>query len=229
MIKLEKGPVPEVLQENSDQWKETLLEKLSLGTATPAEKARYRHPQIKAALEAETFGKCAYCESKLKHVHHGDVEHIVPKSLKPELTFKWENLTLACEICNQNKSDKDPEHFQILDPYITDPNLHFMFLGAFIADVGTPQGICTRLILDLDRSELVERRREKLDKIISILGRVSRTDLPIEVRKAILNNARTQDGAVSAEYSAMVNTVLNEFLRHLPSELRDAGCPTSRF
>ena len=223
MIKLEKGAVPKILEDKSEEWKQTLLEKLSLGTATPTEKARYRHPEIKAALVTETHGKCAYCESKLRHIHRGDVEHIAPKSLSPELTFEWTNLTLACEICNQNKSDKDPKHFQILDPYVVDPDLHLMFLGPFVVPTGTPQGISTRLILDLDRPGLVERRKEKLEKIMSILGTASRGDLPLEIRKAILRDVQRHEAGESAEYSAMANTAVGEFIRHLPVEMKEIG------
>src|SRR5947209_8328121 len=125
MIRLNKGPKPQILTENEAAWTATVAN----GEATPAEKARYRHPEIKEALVSETHGKCAYCESKLQHIHHGDIEHIYPKSLALEKTFEWENLTLACEICNQNKSNKDPFLEQILDPYSVEPSEHLFFAG----------------------------------------------------------------------------------------------------
>lgn len=220
MIKLEKGPIPQVLKDKGAEWKKLLVAKLSSGTASQADKTRYRHTDIKAALEAETHGKCAYCESKLKHIHHGDVEHIIPKSKEPQQTFEWDNLTLACEICNQNKSDKDPEDSQLLDPYVDDPVLHLMFLGPFIFPTGTSKGISTRLLLELDRAPLIERRKEKLDKVVSILSAVSRPDLPIEVRKAILKDVRDKEAASNMEFSAMVKTAVSEFVQHLPEELK---------
>jgi 5-methylcytosine-specific restriction endonuclease McrA len=109
MIRLKKLPEPEYLARNASEWARVLLEKLAANQVPSAtEKSRYRHPDIKAALISETHGKCDYCESRLLHIHHGDVEHFYPKSLAPAKTFEWKNLTLACEICNQNKSDKDP-------------------------------------------------------------------------------------------------------------------------
>jgi uncharacterized protein (TIGR02646 family) len=99
MIRLTKLAKPQILQDNEARWTAIIVDKVALNEVpTQTEKTRYRHPQIKAALVQETRGKCAYCESKFLHVHHGDVEHIYPKSLAPEKTVVWENLTLACEI-----------------------------------------------------------------------------------------------------------------------------------
>jgi uncharacterized protein (TIGR02646 family) len=109
MIFLKKGEEPQVLISNGPVWTQKLLQREAAGeTPTRTEATHYRHPDIKAALVAETHNKCAYCESKLQHIHHGDVEHIFPKSRDPSRMLKWDNLTLACEVCNQNKSDRDP-------------------------------------------------------------------------------------------------------------------------
>src|SRR5437660_11067609 len=105
MIKLSKTDEPAVLIERKADWTRTLVEKGARGEEpSDGEKNRYRHPDIKQALIAETHGKCAYCESKLLHITYGDVEHIVPKSAKIELSFQWKNLTLACDRCNTNKN-----------------------------------------------------------------------------------------------------------------------------
>src|SRR3954469_25335779 len=98
MIKLEKTERPQVLTDNADDWTAVLLEKQAQGEEpTTSEKTKYRHRDIKAALLNETHGKCAYCESKLRHITYGDVEHIVPKSLALAKIFDWANLTLACD------------------------------------------------------------------------------------------------------------------------------------
>ena len=108
MIKITKTAKPDVLEKNAAEWTRVVLDKLAAGEKlTSTDDARYRHAEVKAALVAETHGKCAYCESKLKHIHHGDVEHMSPKSLEPVTRYEWRNLTLACEICNQNKSKRD--------------------------------------------------------------------------------------------------------------------------
>ncbi|MBI1786218.1 MAG: hypothetical protein HYR60_01540, partial [Acidobacteria bacterium] len=63
----------------------------------------------KARLKAETHGKCAYCESKIDTVAHGDVEHFRPKSVYWWLAYCYDNHLYACQICNQVfKKDRFP-------------------------------------------------------------------------------------------------------------------------
>jgi hypothetical protein len=220
MIRLEKGPEPQVLADNVEQWTTAVVEKINAGLQpTNAEKTRYRHPQIKAALASETYGKCAYCESKLLHIHHGDVEHIYPKSLDPNITFKWENLTLSCEICNQNKSNKDPFLEHIIDPYHTDPSEHLIFSGPLIFPRGSVEGISTRTMLDLNLGELSERRKEHLEKIMGVVDTVARADLPIATRRAIFVDLRDREGHRSAPYNAMVKAVIQQAIAFLPNEV----------
>ena len=58
-------------------------------TPTETERRRYNHAEIKSALIAETHGKCAYCESKIRHVSYGDIEHVMPKVNDPTRWFEW--------------------------------------------------------------------------------------------------------------------------------------------
>src|SRR5260221_8924791 len=177
MIRLKKSPKPEYLARNASEWARVLLEKLAVNQVpSPTEKSRYRHPDIHAELISETHGKCAYCESRLLHIHHGDVEHIYPKSLAPAKTFEWKNLTLACEICNQNKSDKDPLMEHMIDPYEDDPENYFLFVGGLIFGKGIP-GVSTVEILRLHRAELVEIRQTQVEKIMSIYAQIFQEEL----------------------------------------------------
>ena len=106
MRHLVKGAIPKVLQDKAQQWTEELLAVLARGEKpTDAIKGRYRHPDIKNAIKVETSDKCAYCESKITHIAYGDIEHIIPKSKVPARAYEWQNLTLACDICNGNKGD----------------------------------------------------------------------------------------------------------------------------
>ena len=195
----------------------SLLQKIEGGEPpTVAEKTRYRHPQVKVALVTETNGKCAYCESKLLHIHHGDVEHIYPKSLAPERTFEWSNLTLACEVCNQNKSDRDPYVKSIIDPYGTDPADHLLFSGPLVFSRGTALGTATRAILDLNRGELAERRKEQLDRLMAIYESMLRMDVPLQAKKAIYNDLRAREGSASAPYTAMARAVIQQMREFLP-------------
>jgi uncharacterized protein (TIGR02646 family) len=220
MIKLTKSAEPPVLAANAVVWTSTLLTKLADGeTPTASDRTHYRHVQIKAALVAETHGKCAYCESKLLHIHHGDVEHIFPKSLDELKTFDWSNLTLACEICNQNKSNRDPYLDHIIDPYITDPSNHITFAGALIMSKGTDPGTCTRVILDLNRGQLAEQRKEKLDGLLQIAEMIFRSDLPLPARQAMYDNLKNTDTAPYAAYSSMATTFVQQMAGYLPPGL----------
>lgn len=220
MIKLTKTAQPDVLKNNAADWTKVVLDKLAAGEKlTSTDDARYRHIEVKTALVAETHGKCAYCESKLRHIHHGDVEHIAPKSLEPAKRYQWTNLTLACEICNQNKSNKDPNVEHIIDPYATEPSEHLTFVGSFIFPLGTNHGKNTEVLLDLNRAALLERRKSRLEQIMGIYETVLRADLPIETRKVIYENLLLNDATPSSEYSGMIKCVVNCMREKLPAEL----------
>lgn len=216
MIKLTKLPEPNILSINAVNWTQILIQKRSRGeTPTAAEKSKYRHPNIKNILVQETHGKCAYCESKLQHIHHGDVEHIYPKSLDINKTFEWENLTLSCEVCNQNKSNKDPYIENIIDPYITNPEEHLMFLGGLIFSKGTDLGTSTRLLLKLHRAELVEMRNAQVEKIMGIYAQIMNASLSILVRKALYDDLIENEAGDSAPYSLMTRYIIQDMVQRI--------------
>lgn len=71
----------------------------------------YAPDTVKTALEKIYKEKCAYCESKIKHVASLQVEHYRPKAKVTEdenhrgyywLGLEWSNLLLSCPRCNQN-------------------------------------------------------------------------------------------------------------------------------
>lgn len=204
MIHLTKTAEPQVLKDNSEAWTKALQHKIASGQQpTQAEKAKYRHPQVKAALVGETHGKCAYCESPLLHIHHGDVEHIYPKSLDISLIFSWDNLTLACEVCNQKKSNLDPNIEHIIDPYKTDPSDHLAFAGTLVFPTGTQHGQSTKVILDLNRGELVEQRKERLEKLLQIVDAALRPGVPAPVKAAIVADLKAQATDAASPYAGM--------------------------
>lgn len=74
----------------------------------------YGHDMVKDALTQAQHRKCGFCEAKIKHISHGDVEHFRPKAgfrQHPDdplerpgyywLAYEWSNLYLSCQICNQ--------------------------------------------------------------------------------------------------------------------------------
>lgn len=75
----------------------------------------YSDPSVKGKLKTNFKGKCAYCESKILAVSRGDIEHFRPKGAYHNkngqvlnspgyywLASEWENLLLACTLCNQS-------------------------------------------------------------------------------------------------------------------------------
>ncbi len=208
MIKLKKEDEPKKLRENAAAWTAVIEAKYAAGDKpTPTEMSRYRHPEIKDVLVKETNGKCAYCESKLLHIHHGDVEHIYPKSLDRKMTFEWSNLTLACEVCNQLKSDKDPLIKQILDPYSVDPAQHITLFGV-VPKGKTPQGVSTVDLLKLYRAELLEQRDQELERIYGIIYQITDARIAIESRRSMYKNLLDESLAGTGAYSAMIRAVL---------------------
>lgn len=204
MIRLNKTPIPEILRARAAEWVNAIMTKLARGEEpTKAEIGRYRHADVKSALVAETHGKCAYCESKLRHIAHGDIEHIVPKSRAPERTFDWINLTLACDLCNENKGTHPGNHDDFVDPYVVDPADHLAFVGPLVFPrPGSTAGFLTERLLELNRAELVERRKERLNALhalLVVMGQVANEHL----RDVLRSDVEKHETAAHQEFAAM--------------------------
>jgi hypothetical protein len=173
MIRLNKQAAPDVILTNGPTWTAVWVDHVSNGAQiADADKGRYRHATIKAALVAETHGKCAYCESKVSQVYPGDVEHILPKRARPDLFVNWDNLTFGCSICNTKKGTYYDPDLPLLNPYVDDPGDHLQFLGPFVIHLsGSVRGETTRIHLDLSRIPLVERRMERMEALKQLIDR----------------------------------------------------------
>jgi len=168
MIKLSKLNEPPVLTQNKEQWLNEYLRCHNSGAANLP--AQYRHTEIKEQIKKETFDKCAYCESKVTHICPGDVEHILPKSRFPSNVYDWNNLTLACQLCNNSKRDFYDSTNPLLNPYIDNPEDFLAALGpAIFPKAGTIRGRVTINQLNLNRSGLLERRNDKLNDILHLI------------------------------------------------------------
>lgn len=219
MIKLSKGPEPKILFENFKAWTKILVDHdLAQTKPKPSEVSHYRHKKIKQQLINETHGKCAYCESKLLHIHHGDVEHIEPKSIYVNKTFQWSNLTLSCEICNQNKTNHDPNLMLIINPYTENPKDHIKFGGPIVLSL-SDAGSSTEILLDLNRIELIERRKDKVISSMTLLNRVLSNSTAMAIRKVILKDFIKNELSNDKEYSAMVNDLFETLKDRIPPEI----------
>jgi uncharacterized protein (TIGR02646 family) len=167
------------------------------GTAPKIRDDLYK--EQKAILVQVFSGKCVYCESAITANQPGDVEHFRPKGTVTHedgtpvvdaagaphegywwLAYDWENLLLACKLCNSRSSEygkgtifpleneatrafrpTDVEGAPLLiHPCKKDPNQHFHFHETgFVAGL-TPEGEACVRILGLNREWLqVERQR----------------------------------------------------------------------
>ena len=158
----------------------------------------YKWKDVKNVLMKMHREKCCYCETKLYGAAHLHVEHFRPKAEVRQsragnreypgyywLAYCWENLLLACPICNMNKGTLFPlenpvqrvrSHSEDLarelnlfvNPSEEDPREHIRFQG----DLPVPQsdrGRCTIEGLCLRRPELREGRLEWLNTITTLL------------------------------------------------------------
>jgi uncharacterized protein (TIGR02646 family) len=140
----------------------------------------YRNAGVKAAILAETAEKCAYCESKYRSTQFGDVEHIAPKSKFPQRRLDYANLTLACRWCNGAKGDYYDSFSTLLDPYQDTPDAVLLAVGTLLRVKPGAQTIRDRAAktivkVDLNRADLVEKRKEHLDRCEGVANNYTST------------------------------------------------------
>ena len=57
---------------------------------------------------------CSYCERRISA--NLAVEHVLPKSLHPDLELEWSNFLLGCVNCNSTKGNREVDRNEILLP-----------------------------------------------------------------------------------------------------------------
>jgi uncharacterized protein (TIGR02646 family) len=188
MIKLTKGAEPQVLADNKTSWRDTLLGFIARKEKIPhSVSSKYNHPDVKDALRSECNSKCMYCESLVEHISDLHIEHIRPKAPNkyPNLTFEFENLGLACGVCNRNKSDDFDESNTFINPYLEDPASHFHVCGPFIfANAGNKRAKITELTIELNRADLFEQRSERIKTLRKLIDEYD-TETNMALKNAI--------------------------------------------
>jgi len=210
MIKLVKRSKPRILVEKETQWTDDLMRYINNKTDPPESvKNKYRHDEIKNGVKLETNGKCAYCESKLLHVDYGDIEHIIPKAIKPDLSFVWGNLTLACSKCNTNKSKKYNPSSPFLNPYVDEIDDHLRAFGPLISHIN--HSFCGKITIgeiQLNRMELIERRIDALMHIQVIIDNYEKS--PAGVEKDYLKQELITFSDSDKEFSFILKQYLSD-------------------
>jgi uncharacterized protein (TIGR02646 family) len=220
MIKLNKQPEPDVLVQNKNKWTSELISYINANKDIPESiKNKYNHPDIKSVLRTETNGgKCMYCESPIAVVAPEHIEHYRPKKIYPQLTFDWNNLGLSCPKCNMNKRDIFDEEFPYINPYKDLPNNHFVFLGTMIVhNTSNKRAELTELQLELNRPELMEARKERIDMIRLLLDKYEEEKNPI--LKDILKKNIEKETSENTPYSMCVKTAVEILLSRRPNAL----------
>jgi hypothetical protein len=189
---LSKLPIPSILQANKQVWTEEYKAAAAAGEKPPE---RWLHPEIVSTLRKETYDKCAYCEGYIPDVSYSHVEHILPKSARPDLVVSWSNLTTGCQICNTAKSNYYAEDAPLLHPYDEDPAEHIQFQGpAICAPLGNTLGERTILRLNLKRPPLLVQRMEKIQALHDLLERWhSETGPDRDLRESVVRDALADD------------------------------------
>lgn len=242
MIRVEKPEqAPRILRERGQRTTEANHQAFEDGERNfDFDSSLYGAKSVKNALIKAQHGKCAFCESKIRHVDHGDVEHYRPKGGFRQgngepleqpgyfwLAYVWENLFLACALCNQSfkrnlfpvadptnraRSHLDQlaaEHPMLLQPADDEPTVLIGFREeiAFPID-DDPRAQTTIESLGLNREELAEFRFDhlapfkRLRQVLPLLPADSEETRDIQAlfEQAVLPRA---------QYSSMVRAFLN--------------------
>jgi len=170
---------------------------------------RYNDPKNKEALKESTSGKYMYCESKIEHISFAHVEHIKPKALDkfPELKFTWDNLGFCCHRCNTEKGSKYDENIPFINPYNENPEDYIVFIDHIIyPKQNSMRGKYTINELALNRSGLIDRRKEKIDRLKRMLQLAFKSSSETLRNQTIEQLKR--DAEKDKEYSAAVKSLL---------------------
>ncbi|MCY1082734.1 HNH endonuclease [Archangium lansingense] len=216
MIRVKRGRAPDVLTRNRARW----LRDLQRARTPKARKRvleRYRHKEVKDALVALFHGKCAYCESFIRHVDYGHIEHYRPKAKYPRRVFTWSNLVLACGVCNgsEYKGDEFPLKAQggpLINPCAEDPAPHLSFEYDPVAKLAsvrgkTPRGDTTERLLGLNRQDLRTYRSTHVKRLWFIAQKAATEP---EARQ-LLDEAAASTREYSAFAQLLRNALLNGF------------------
>ena len=142
--------------------------------------------------------KCAYiCESRVADIAPVDIELFRPRSAAVDLdgatvlpgywwlAYAWENVLVACELCNRNKMNRFPvagprarrpeddlaaERAILLDPCADEPTEHLLFdadgrIASASSAADGDRGAVTIDVLGLNRPGLVRARRDAAELV----------------------------------------------------------------
>lgn len=148
---------------NADDWEKTCLSEYKLRA-----REYYRKKQNR---------RCAYCRTIVRTSQASpEIEHIVPKSDKPDWMYEPFNQCVSCKMCNTKKSTRNvlsnknvtilprkSADYLLVHPHIDSYSQHINIIDGILYEGLTDKGRDTIKICELDRYELAVDRAE--DKI----------------------------------------------------------------
>jgi uncharacterized protein (TIGR02646 family) len=214
--------IPAILITNGTRWTTRFQTEFLAGNTrfTP-----WRDTSIVNALVHETHGKCAYCEGIIADVAAPNVEHILPKALRPDLVVEWRNLTLACPACNSAKGTYYSETAPLLNPYEDDPEEHLEFAGPVVMGrLGDDLGQRAVSKLKLLRGNLILERSKRIQQLADQIDRWFRASDPDEklIYAEVVNDALNDE----VEFAATLRAYAR--LRGFPVESQVTSATISR-
>jgi hypothetical protein len=208
VIRLHKGPPPDILVEKAVEWTKDYKDALAAATMTDTIRYRYRHADIKSALKRDSHSKCIYCESD---IGFGQTDHIHPVSKCPDEIVAWTNLALVCAECNTHKKDDCAPTEPLINPFVDEPAVHLLFLGRLVfAVIGDAMGLRTLKQINLNCPDLIQKRAKRLDRLAPLLEQWR--SHPDGVTKTILRTAILDEAADKMDFAATVRACLKQVL-----------------
>lgn len=214
-------------------------------TSEDFEKALYGSAEVRKALWILQHRKCCFCEKKIE-IKYSWVEHFRPKTRAFDLEgrsragywwlgYIFENLYLACAICNNVKRDRfplepgarpleaealpwaaaEPEAALLIDPGYEDPEEHlaWVYYEGRLRVIGLDErGKATVEVTKLDRDELLELRVEHFETFLRPLlerWRAAGGDLEAPAGREVLDSARLA-AAPAAPFAGMARFFLRQ-------------------
>ncbi|MEA3450707.1 MAG: retron system putative HNH endonuclease [Bacteroidota bacterium] len=197
-------------------------------------KIYYSAKDVKSEFKKLYKNKCAYCESI---ENNPETEHYRPVSKYRYLAYEWSNLLPACHSCNLNKKDKFPiktsintntnitniqklneiEEPFVINPEIDNPEEYFEFCikeGKILAKKDNERAKTTIELCKLNRTNLIERRKEKFDNTAQLvnyltfytLKNLKHREKLTEFIKNLKNKTKSKN-----EFSALQKQIWNNF------------------
>ncbi len=92
------------------------------------------YKQVKDDLRTRLGSFCSYCEMNIDN--QPDIEHVSPKSKKPELETDWNNFLLACKPCNiiKDNNNANRDGYVFPDTHNTAFLYDYSILGVRVKD-----------------------------------------------------------------------------------------------